>query len=131
MEEILDEYEADDDLWAAILTANGSAFCAGADLKEIAAGRGNTLATRKGGFAGLVRRERSKPLIAAIAGSALAACRLLSGGALTDCWLCCPGSEDERMEFPFKPEGGEKNNFHEWCLDLNQVGPDEPEPCLV
>lgn len=72
MEEILDEYEADDDLWAAILTANGSAFCAGADLKEIAAGRGNTLATRKGGFAGLVRRERSKPLIAAIAGSALA-----------------------------------------------------------
>jgi enoyl-CoA hydratase len=72
LEAALDEYEADENLWAAILTANGTAFCAGADLKEIAAGNGNKLSTRKGGFAGLVRRERSKPLIAAITGSALA-----------------------------------------------------------
>lgn len=72
MEEVLDDFEADSELWVAILTANGSAFCAGADLKEIAAGRGNELSTRKGGFAGLVRRERTKPLIAAITGSALA-----------------------------------------------------------
>lgn len=72
MEAVLDAYEADTNLWAAILTANGKAFCAGADLKEIAAGRGNMLSTRKGGFAGLVRRERTKPLIAAITGSALA-----------------------------------------------------------
>lgn len=72
MEAVLDDYEADDDLWAAILTANGSAFCAGADLKEIAAGRGRELITKRGGFAGLTRRERSKPLIAAISGSALA-----------------------------------------------------------
>jgi len=72
MEEILDDYEADPELWVAILTANGSAFCAGADLKEIAAGRGHELGTRKGGFAGLVMRERTKPLIAAITGSALA-----------------------------------------------------------
>jgi enoyl-CoA hydratase len=72
MEAALDDYEADANLWAAILTANGKAFCAGADLKEIAAGRGNLLSTRKGGFAGLVRRERTKPLIAAITGSALA-----------------------------------------------------------
>lgn len=72
MEAALDEYEADDGLWAAILTANGPSFCAGADLKEIAAGRGHLLSTKKGGFAGLVQRERSKPLIAAITGSALA-----------------------------------------------------------
>lgn len=72
MEELLDDYESDPDLWTAILTANGPAFCAGADLKEIAAGRGNELGTRKGGFAGLVRRERTKPLIAAVTGSALA-----------------------------------------------------------
>ena len=72
MEAALDEYEADDNLWAAILTANGKAFCAGADLKEIAAGNGHKLGTKKGGFAGLVRRERNKPLIAAITGSALA-----------------------------------------------------------
>ena len=72
MEEILDDYESDAGLWAAILTANGSAFCAGADLKEIAAGRGRELGTKKGGFAGLVKRDRTKPLIAAITGSALA-----------------------------------------------------------
>jgi len=72
MEEILDDYERDETMWAAILTANGPAFCAGADLKEIAAGRGAELGTKKGGFAGLVRRERTKPLIAAIKGSALA-----------------------------------------------------------
>lgn len=72
MEASLDDYEADPELWVAILTANGSAFCAGADLKEIAAGRGGELGTRKGGFAGIVRRDRKKPLIAAIAGSALA-----------------------------------------------------------
>lgn len=72
MEAILDDYESDPDLWVAILTANGSAFCAGADLKEIAAGNGAKLSTRKGGFAGLVSRQRTKPLIAAITGSALA-----------------------------------------------------------
>ena len=72
MEAILDDIEADDDIWASILTANGSAFCAGADLKEVAAGNGAALSTRKGGFAGLVRRERNKPLVAAITGSALA-----------------------------------------------------------
>lgn len=72
MEAALDEYEADPNLWVAILTANGKAFCAGADLKEIAAGNGASLSTKKGGFAGLVQRERNKPLIAAITGSALA-----------------------------------------------------------
>lgn len=72
MEKILDEYEADSELWMAVLTANGPAFCAGADLKEIAAGNGAALSTKKGGFAGLVNRERNKPLIAVVTGSALA-----------------------------------------------------------
>lgn len=72
MEEILDAYEADDELWAAILTAKGAVFCAGADLKEAAAGGGLKLSTEKGGFAGITGRERNKPLIAAITGSALA-----------------------------------------------------------
>ena len=35
LEAALDQYEADPDLWAAILTANGKAFCAGADLKAV------------------------------------------------------------------------------------------------
>lgn len=68
----LDKFEEDPNLWVAILTANGKAFCAGADLKEISAGNGAALSTKKGGFAGIARRERTKPLIAAITGSALA-----------------------------------------------------------
>ena len=57
---------------ALIFWSSRPGFCAGADLKEIAAGRGRELITRRGGFAGLTRRERTKPLIAAIAGSTLA-----------------------------------------------------------
>ncbi len=72
VESALDRFEADPELWVAILTANGKAFCAGADLKEIAAGNGHKLFTAKGGFAGIAKRARTKPLIAAIAGSALA-----------------------------------------------------------
>lgn len=72
MEAALDEVEANPEIRVGILTANGKAFCAGADLKEVSAGRGNELGTKKGGFAGIVTRERSKPLIAAITGSALA-----------------------------------------------------------
>jgi enoyl-CoA hydratase len=72
IEHALDRFEDDPDMWVAILAANGKAFCAGADLKEINAGNGGKLGTEKGGFAGIVKRERTKPLIAAITGSALA-----------------------------------------------------------
>ena len=72
MEQALDDYEANDDLRCAILKANGKAFCAGADLKLVAAGRAGEMSTKKGGFAGLIQRDRLKPLIAAVTGSALA-----------------------------------------------------------
>lgn len=72
MEAALDDYEANDNLRCAILKANGKAFCAGADLKLIAAGKGAEMSTKKGGFAGLIQRDRKKPLIAAVTGSALA-----------------------------------------------------------
>lgn len=64
--------ETDDDLWVGILAAEGPVFSAGADLKEIAAGRAAELSTPDGGFAGLVRHARRKPLIAAVQGPALA-----------------------------------------------------------
>jgi enoyl-CoA hydratase len=70
MEAALDRYEADEEAWVAILTGEGTVFCAGADLKEIAAGNARRLSTKKGGFAGLVMRERTKPIIAAINGPA-------------------------------------------------------------
>lgn len=72
MEAAIDQMEDDPEIWVGILTAVGKAFCAGADLKEISAGNGGALSTKKGGFAGIARRERTKPLIAAITGSALA-----------------------------------------------------------
>lgn len=65
--------EAEDDIRLAILTGAGPhAFCAGADLKEVAAGRGADLYTERGGFAGFVRAPRKKPWIAAAQGHALA-----------------------------------------------------------
>jgi enoyl-CoA hydratase len=72
IEEAIDKIEADDDIWVGILTGVPPVFCAGADLKEINSGNAAALATARGGFAGVVQRERTKPLIAAVDGPALA-----------------------------------------------------------
>lgn len=72
MEANLDRLEADDDIWVAVLAANGPVFSAGADLKAINSGKAAELATAKGGFAGFVDRDRTKPVIAAIDGLATA-----------------------------------------------------------
>jgi enoyl-CoA hydratase/carnithine racemase len=73
LEAAVERVENDPDLWAAILTGAGPfAFCAGADLKEVSAGRGSALATAKGGFGGFVRARRTKLWIAAAQGHALA-----------------------------------------------------------
>ncbi len=72
VEAAIDTLEEDRTLWCAVLAGKGPAFCAGADLKEIAAGNSALLSTEKGGFAGLVWRDRTKPLIAAVDGPALA-----------------------------------------------------------
>ncbi|MFZ4584587.1 MAG: crotonase/enoyl-CoA hydratase family protein [Acidimicrobiia bacterium] len=66
------ELADNDGVRAVVLTGNGPVFCAGADLREMAAGRGMELASVPGGFAGLVQREFPKPLIAAVNGPALA-----------------------------------------------------------
>ena len=71
LEAAIDRLESDADLWIGILCGNGPSFCAGADLKAITSGSAR-LSTERGGFAGLVRRTRTKPLIAAVEGPAVA-----------------------------------------------------------
>ena len=72
IEDAVDQIEADDSIWVGILTGEPPVFCAGADLKEINSGNAGALSTAKGGFAGFVQRERTKPIIAAVDGPALA-----------------------------------------------------------
>ena len=72
IEAALDELEADREVRVIVLTGNGPVFCAGADLKVVARGEGMNIETERGGFGGLVRREVSKPIIAAVNGPALA-----------------------------------------------------------
>jgi enoyl-CoA hydratase len=72
MEEAIDRLESDDEVWVGILTGTGPVFSAGADLKAIASGTAAQMSTKKGGFAGIATRERTKPLIAAVNGPALA-----------------------------------------------------------
>jgi enoyl-CoA hydratase len=65
-------FAADDDSSVAVLYGDGGTFCAGADLKAIAAGRGNRTEATGDGPMGPSRMLIAKPVIAAIAGYAAA-----------------------------------------------------------
>ena len=88
--------EADDMIRVAILTSSlEGTFSAGADLAEISAGRGSTLSTEYGGFAGFVDAPRTKPWIAAVRGNVLA-----GGCELTLACDMIVASEDVRFGLP-------------------------------
>lgn len=77
MEAALDQLEADDGVWVGILLANTAGqerpvFCAGADLKAINSGDAARLNTERGGFGGIVYRDRRKPIIVGVDGLATA-----------------------------------------------------------
>jgi enoyl-CoA hydratase len=65
-------FDADPGASAAVLWGEGGTFCAGADLKAIAAGRPNRLEDDGPGPLGPTRLLLEKPVVAAIAGHAVA-----------------------------------------------------------
>ena len=72
VEAAIDQLEEAEDVWVGVLTGEGPVFSAGADLKAISSGQAGALQTQKGGFAGIAQRQRTKPIIAAVDGPALA-----------------------------------------------------------
>jgi enoyl-CoA hydratase len=65
-------FDGDDSLDVAILTGADGNFCAGADLKALAAGEGNRMQEDGEGPMGPTRMLLSKPVIAAVEGYAVA-----------------------------------------------------------
>ncbi len=65
-------FNREDSLSVAVLTGDGGNFCAGFDLKEVAAGTGNLLEETGRGPMGPTRMRLGKPVIAAIEGYAVA-----------------------------------------------------------
>jgi enoyl-CoA hydratase len=65
-------FQDDNDARVAVLTGAGGFFCAGADLKALAEGRGNRMSETGDGPMGPTRMELDKPIIAAVAGYAVA-----------------------------------------------------------
>lgn len=66
IDEALGRLDDDPDLWAGVLTGTTAVFSAGSDLRA----RGDYV-TERGGEYGVIRRDRRKPLIAAVEGPAL------------------------------------------------------------
>ncbi len=66
------EFDADDDAAVAVLHGEGGVFCAGADLKAVGTPDGNRVAAEGEGPMGPTRMRLGKPVIAAVAGYAVA-----------------------------------------------------------
>ncbi|WP_276861488.1 enoyl-CoA hydratase-related protein [Haematobacter missouriensis] len=134
MSRIWDAFEADPELWVAVLTGAGDkAFCAGNDLKYTA--RGGNMKGPDTGFSGLSSRiDRLKPIVAAVNGFAM-------GGGFETALACdvIIASEKARFALPevkvgfFAAAGGiqrlsreiPRKQAVEMFLTGRQVGADE------
>jgi enoyl-CoA hydratase len=65
-------FDADEEASVAVLHGEGGVFCAGADLKEVGGAAGNQVAPDGDGPMGPTRMRLGKPVIAAVAGHAVA-----------------------------------------------------------